>query len=190
MTSKTKNEPRYLLEDYLDEVRQQKTAKPSGCITYRNDYRSSDSTQTTSSRDFSHISSQNLGQKLASQSDENEKRARFVKARQVYKEILNNDFPSLKSISRLSEQDLYSRRAELQATAYKLMRANDPTYVIKGAELYHRLGKGKKIVPYLLKRIEELSGPMPKDTTYWMPVSSHHIERVKEFIKEIREKTK
>ena len=108
-----------------------------------------------------------------------ERKMRYRQARNTYRERgkdLATSFKVMNDYLNASWEKLYSNRGDAQAAANVILEhANKPNAYIAGAELYEKLGKGKKIIPTLMKRVEE---SVKQDV-----IDPSDLERVKNFIK-------
>ena len=117
--------------------------------------------------------------------DELTKRGEFKKARRVYEEIGKKDYRTLQDKGKrylsMVPDEIKRYRGDVQAIAYHLMEqehdfAGD---VLLGAKLYEKLGKGKRAVPRLVKRFEEISKKSGTDRI----LLYEYLKDAKEFIK-------
>jgi hypothetical protein len=120
--------------------------------------------------------------------DEIEKRSRFRKARQIYKEVHKKTNDQLYrrgeefSTMPYSPEDMRERyRAEVAAVANELMKNDAIGVCLMGAQLYGKIGKGKKVIPRLIKATEKASRGYI--------ISEDWYDRIKDFIKRNTEET-
>ena len=112
-----------------------------------------------------------------------ERRVGYRTARKVYKEIGNSNIQNVAELAKgfISRSDSNSPQEEIthaQASAYKLINTKNPSLVLLGAQLYEKLGKGKKVIPKLYKALERgvIAGEINQQSSLFME-SKEFIER-------------
>lgn len=114
------------------------------------------------------------------ESKESDRKARFRKAREIYRERTGPVAPDFFSdiVEDYREDPKYLRKqakkdpGEMRATAYQLMTRGNADDVLFGAQIYQILGKGRRAIPKLLRAMEE--DPSSYD--------HEHIQAAKRFI--------
>lgn len=108
-----------------------------------------------------------------------ERKHKFREARKRYKgreQDLAHSFRLVEEYLEASNEEVYNKRGDAQAAAYAILnKANRPNAYITGAELYEKLGKGKKAIPMLMRRV--------KDSVKNNRIDINDLNKVKEFIK-------
>lgn len=78
---------------------------------------------------------------------------------------------------RVSDEEIGANRALVQSLAYNLLENGNIDAAIRGANLYAKIGKGKKAIPRLVEKVEETAEKSPHMLT------DRKIRYVKLFIK-------
>lgn len=90
-----------------------------------------------------------------------------------YRHVMSSGYKN-RRLSPLNPKDkgYHRERLERSSEAYQWMQSSDPEDFILGAEIYEKIGKGRKVIPRLLKAVEKNSERM----------NSHQYAKVRKFI--------